>query len=182
MIILVGASASGKTEAAKRLKTLYGIEKVVTTTTREPRTGEINGVDYFFVSVEEFQKRLKLNKFIEHTIYCNNYYGTGKDQIGFNKVLVVEPDGLESFNNLNDPSIITFLLEADEEIRRERMINRGDNKNDVEKRLINDSIKFNKDNICKVDFIIKTNLESVDEISKNIFSKYQAELINRKII
>ena len=54
MILLVGASASGKTEVAKLLKALYGIKKVITHTTRPIRKSEENDVDYHFVSKDEF--------------------------------------------------------------------------------------------------------------------------------
>jgi guanylate kinase len=53
MIVLAGASASGKTEAAKMLAAKYGITKVITTTTRPMRVGEVHARDYFFVSKEE---------------------------------------------------------------------------------------------------------------------------------
>ena len=56
MLILIGASASGKTEVAKTLAKKYNITKIVTYTTRAPRINERNGVDYNFVSVEEFAK------------------------------------------------------------------------------------------------------------------------------
>ena len=54
MLILIGPSASGKTEVAKLLAKKYNITKIVTYTTRAPRVNEVNGVDYNFVSVEEF--------------------------------------------------------------------------------------------------------------------------------
>ena len=64
MIVLSGASASGKTEVAKMLAKKYGITKVVTTTTREKRNGEIHGKDYFFVSKNEFEIMIKEKKFV----------------------------------------------------------------------------------------------------------------------
>ena len=68
MIILCGASASGKTVTALELQRKYGLSKAVTTTTREKRVGESDGVEYFFISKEEFQKRLKENKFVESSL------------------------------------------------------------------------------------------------------------------
>ncbi|MDD4005965.1 MAG: guanylate kinase, partial [Bacilli bacterium] len=69
MIILVGASASGKTEIAKILTRKYGIVKAITHTTRDMREGEKNGVDYFFVSKDEFAALAKQNAFVETTFY-----------------------------------------------------------------------------------------------------------------
>ena len=59
MIVLCGASASGKTVTALDLQQRYGLVKAITTTTREKRVGETDGVEYFFVTKEEFQKRLE---------------------------------------------------------------------------------------------------------------------------
>ena len=69
MIVLAGASASGKTEAAKVLASKYGITKVITTTTRAMRVNEINGRDYFFVSEEQFKKMIDNGKFFPDKIF-----------------------------------------------------------------------------------------------------------------
>lgn len=176
MIILVGASASGKTEAAKELNKLYGMKKAVTTTTRPLRKGEKDGVDYFFVSKEEFEKRIKENKLVEHALYAGNYYGCGKDQVDKNKVLIVEPNGLRAFKALNDPSIVTFFLDVDEGIRAERMKTRGDKKEDIEIRLQSDRNHFSKENVGQVDHIIKGNNLTIEEVAKAIFELYQKSL------
>ena len=81
MIILVGASASGKTEVAKYLKQHYGIKKVVTHTTRSMRTNEVDGVDYHFVDKQTFLALKNQNYFVEVTNYNNNYYGTSRDEV-----------------------------------------------------------------------------------------------------
>ena len=88
MLILTGASASGKTVTAFDLQKRYNLVKAITTTTRPIRVGEKDGVDYFFVSKEEFKKRLNEGKFVESSIYNDNYYGCGIDQIADNKVVV----------------------------------------------------------------------------------------------
>ena len=90
MIILVGPSASGKTEIAKILTTKYGFKKFVTSTTRAPRVNEINGLDYNFLTEDTFIKMRNNNEFIESTFYNNNYYGTEKKLIDDKTVLIVE--------------------------------------------------------------------------------------------
>ena len=74
MIVLAGASASGKTEAAKLLASKYGITKVITTTTRAMRNGEVNGRDYFFVDRDTFKKMIEEGRFVEYTEYNGNLY------------------------------------------------------------------------------------------------------------
>ena len=173
MIVLAGASASGKTEVAKILSSKYGITKIVTTTTRDMRKGEVNGVDYFFVSKEEFERMIKEDKFVEYTVYNGQMYGSTKDQIANDKCVVIDPAGLRSYIALNNKNIITFFLEADEKTRRDRMILRGDDPAKIESRIANDRIAFKKENIATVDFVIdSTKNVSVEEVADNIYRTY----------
>lgn len=176
MIILCGASASGKTVTALELQRKYGLKKAITTTTREKRVGETDGVEYFFISKEEFQKRLSENKFVESSIYNNNYYGCGLDQVSDDKVVVLDPNGLHSFKKLKNKNIVTFLLIADEKTRRDRMVSRGDKEENIKTRLTNDVIDFSMEKIGQVDFIIKTSDKSIEEIADIIYDCYKKKI------
>ena len=178
MIILTGASASGKTVTALDLQKRHGLVKAITTTTREKRVGETDGVEYFFVSKEEFQRRLNDNKFVEHSLYNGNYYGCGIDQVSDNKIVVLDPNGLHSFLKLKNKNIVSFLLIADEKTRKERMVSRGDKMENVEQRIKNDVNDFSLDNIGKVDFVINTENQSIEETSDLIFKLYKEKLGN----
>ena len=101
MIVLAGASASGKTEVAKLLAKKYGITKIVTTTTRPKRKGEVDGVDYFFVTPERFEEMIREGRFVEYTIYNGQMYGSTKDQIAKDKCVVIDPAGLRAYTSLN---------------------------------------------------------------------------------
>ena len=170
MIILIGPSASGKTEIAKKLISTFDYKKFVTTTTRNKRVGEIDGVDYYFISVDEFKENLANNKFIETTIYNNNYYGSFKSEMGDNKVLIVEPNGLKAFQSLNDPHIISFFIDSSEDDRYERMLKRGDEINDIKRRLHNDRKLFYEN--IKTDFRIINKNKSLEELSNDINNLY----------
>ncbi len=176
MIILCGASASGKTVTALELQRKYGLKKAITTTTREKRVGETDGVEYFFISKDEFQKRLSENKFVESSIYNNNYYGCGLDQVSDDKVVVLDPNGLHSFKKLKNKNIVTFLLIADEKTRRDRMVSRGDKEENIKTRLTNDVIDFSMEKIGQVDFIIKTSDKSIEEIADIIYDCYKKKI------
>lgn len=178
MIVLAGASASGKTEVAKYLQIVYGITKIITTTTRPPRKGEVNGKDYFFVDVEIFKQMIKENKFVEYTIYNNNYYGSTKDQIAYDKCVVVDPIGLKSFMDLNDKSIVSFCLKCGEETRRKRMIFRGDKESDIEKRLVNDRQAFDHEKVSMANYIVDSEHQSLDSIVKEVIDLYNKHLGN----
>lgn len=176
MIILTGASASGKTVTALNLQKRFGLVKAITTTTREMRNGETNGVEYFFVSKEEFEKRLTENKFVEHSLYNSNYYGCGVDQVSDNKIVVLDPNGLHSFLKLKNKNIVSFLLIADEKTREKRMIERGDKKENIVQRLKNDVVDFSLEKIGKVDFVINTQNKSIDEVSEMIYKLYKEKI------
>ncbi len=179
MIVLAGASASGKTEVAKELAKKYGITKVITTTTRKMRVNEVNGRDYFFVSKEEFEKMLMEDRFVEHTIYNENLYGSTKDQIAKNKCVVIDPAGLRAYINLNDPSIVTFFLESEEETRYQRMLFRGDKKEDAQRRIEHDRLAFKKENVANVDFHIDSETKTIEEVADDIYNKYIETLKKR---
>lgn len=173
MIILIGPSASGKTEIAKALIKDFNFEKFVTTTTRKMRLGETQDVDYHFISKEEFLAKIENNEFIETVQYNDNFYGTYKKEIGENKVIILEPNGLEAFLSLNEKNILTFFINCDLKTRQKRMKLRGDNPVDIEKRLLNDD-KYFENAKRKADFII-TNDESanINELANKIYSIYK---------
>ena len=172
MIILTGASASGKTEVCKSLCFRYGYKKFVTTTTRAPRVGEIDGVDYYFISKEEFLKKIDNNEFIEHVCYNGNYYGTEKIHIEQNAVLVVEPNGLKAFRALNDSSIVSFVLESSQETRKRRMILRGDDIEAINYRLIIDENNFSKEKVIDADYFVDSEKVTILKLAEQINDLY----------
>ncbi len=176
MIILVGPSASGKTEIAKLLIKNYGFSKFVTTTTRDIRVGEVNDIDYHFISAQDFERYIKENKFIEYVVYNANFYGTYKNEISDEKVLIVEPKGLKAFNDLKDNHIISFFIDSPKEVRESRMFARKDKPEDIYKRLSLDDVYF-EESKNQVNFIITNDGEkSLEEVTKIIFEKYNSLL------
>lgn len=137
--ILVGNSGCGKTTIKDRLYK-YGINKIVTYTTRDKRQGEVNGEDYNFIDIETFLKMDRENKFIGTTEYIGNFYATLKEDLEKNKskgqdcVIVVDENGVypikEEFKDA-----IAIYLSANRDVIKDRMNKRGDNYLDVSKRL-----------------------------------------------
>lgn len=179
MILLLGPSASGKTEIAKFIEKFYKIKKAVTSTTREMRNGEINGVSYFFYSEEEFLDRLEKGLFVEHTIYNGHYYGTGIDQVANDKCIILDPEGIRSFQKLNDPTIVTFYLSASEKTREARMKERGDKEEDIEKRLKNDEKTFAPSSLPPYDILVETDGKPLDFLAFYIHHIYACILEQR---
>lgn len=181
MIVLSGASASGKTEVAKELASKYGITKMITTTTRKMRINEVNGRDYFFVSEEEFNKKINNGDFVEYTKYNNNYYGSTKDQISSDKCVVIDPSGLKAYVNLKDESIVTFFLESTPETRYKRMLLRGDSIKDAKARINNDQETFKRENVAIADFYINSETQTIEEVAKEVMNIYKSVLKERKL-
>lgn len=176
MIILIGPSASGKTEICKELTSSFHYKKFVTTTTRTIRNNEINGIDYNFVTIDTFKKMIENNEFIEFTQYNDNYYGTEKKYIDDNTVLIVESNGLISFKNSSINNIYAYFLKIDEDIRIKRMELRGDKEESIHSRILHDRFKFNQDIEKYVDLIIEEKDLSIKELATLINDDYKKRL------
>ena len=173
MIVLVGASASGKTEVAKLIIKNHGFEKMVTTTTRPMRVGEVADVDYHFLTKEEFLKKKENNEFLETTLYNGNYYGTHRSDVGDKKVVIVEVEGANILYKELGSDVMIFYLEASEQERINRMCIRHDNPEDINKRIISDRVRFSPSLLDHVDQIIDTNNQTLIDLSEQIYNLYE---------
>jgi guanylate kinase len=172
MILIVGASASGKTVIGKYLIDTYHFKKFVTSTTRPMRIGEKQNIDYHFLTDKEFDEKIKNNEFIEYTTYNGYMYGSERKEIGTNKILIVEPNGLNAYIALKDRTIITFFIKCDENVRKERMILRNDDPKEIKKRLKNDALLFTNSLENDVDYTIDSSFTKKEEIGDKIYKLY----------
>lgn len=173
MIILVGASASGKSVVVKKMTEKYGLKKVVTYTTRDLRVGEVNNVDYHFISHDDFLNKKNNNFFLETAFYNNNYYGTAYEDISNDKVLIVEPSGANVYYEKLKDKIFTVYLQASREERKRRMIERGDSPENIAKRLKGDVEYFDMSNFKKIDLVVETEELTIDEVADVIYKNYK---------
>ena len=180
MLILIGASASGKTEIAKLLIKNYGFKKMVTTTTRRKRKNEVNGVDYNFITLNKFNKLKENKKFLETVKYNNNFYGTPLEGATIDKVLIVEPEGANKIFEFGIEDTVFFLLETDEETRKNRMLQRGDNLIEVLDRLTKDDIYFDSSKFKHIDYKMNTSTLTQDYLADVIHNLYHKHLKQKK--
>jgi guanylate kinase len=171
MLVLVGPSASGKSAIVKQLVLKYNMKKFITCTTRKPRCGEVDGVDYYFFTEEEFNKRYRNQEFIETVYYNGNYYGTLKSEVSDDKVVILEPIGLKSFmSEIKD--IFSVFLKTDEKILKDRMLYRGDTVLEMEKRIQNDRILFSEEQLSGVSLVLETSNDTIVELAEKIYLEY----------
>ncbi len=114
----------------------------ISATTRKPREGEINGREYFFLSIDEFENKIRDNEFIEYARYVGNFYGTPKDYVlkmlrqDKNVILEIEVQGALNVKNAFPDALLLFVTPPDARILEERLIGRGTEEKDVvEKRM-----------------------------------------------
>lgn len=180
MIVIIGASASGKTEIAKLLQNNYKYQKCITTTTRDKRHNEVNNIDYHFISKDEFKNKLSNNEFVEHTLYNENYYGINKKDVNENSLVIVDPNGANELIKEFGDDIFVVYVETKKSLRKERMINRGDDFELIEKRLNNDTNIFKKKNIKKIDLVLKNKNQPLEDLAKEVNDKYLNYKLNYK--
>jgi guanylate kinase len=144
VFVITGPSGVGKgTLIEQLLERVPELELSISATTREPRPGEVDGRDYFFLTPEEFRRRLEAGDFLEHASYSGNYYGTLKEEVerrlgkGGSVVLEIEVQGARQVRDeLGDDSVLIFIAPPDEQVLRERLEGRGtDSPEDIEQRL-----------------------------------------------
>ena len=172
MIVLIGPSASGKTEVAKELVKDQKFNKLVTYTTRKMRPLEVEGVDYHFISKEEFLDKINKNLFFEYVEYNSNFYGTLKEDITDDKVVILEPKGLKKYYEAKMPNVVSFFLSSEEEYRIKRMTFRQDDSEKIKERIASDRIVFNLSTIDGIDFVIDSDNLTITEMSKIVKDLY----------
>ena len=150
MIILSSPSGAGKTTLVKKISSRDNFIVSISHTTRTPRTNEINGEDYIFVTKEKFNQLIKNEEFLEYAEVFKNFYGSGKNKVyenlneGKNVVFDIDWQGAEQIRkkNINYKIITFFILPPSKKILLERLKKR-DSKDE---KIVNERMKqFEKD-------------------------------------
>lgn len=172
MIVLVGESASGKTSVQKHLKEYYEYKDIVSYTTRQPREGEVDGVDYHFITVEQFKLLKEQGFFAETAIYNDWNYGVAKEDCTDDKVAVLTPHGLRQVSKLKDINVVSFYINVPRRDRLIKILQRGDNIEEAYRRSLSDVGQF--DGIeDEVDFVINNDgyKKSIANLAREVHCK-----------
>ena len=132
LVIISGFSGAGKGTVMKSLvATRDNYALSVSATTRAPREGEVEGVSYFYKTVEEFEQMIAEDAFLEHACYVGNYYGTPKFFVeqkrneGKDVLLEIEIQGAMKVKEMHPDAILIFITTKDAATLRERLVGRG---------------------------------------------------------
>ena len=139
MVILSSPSGAGKTTLTKKIQQKYQNFKIsVSHTTRKPRSNEVDGIDYFFITHDEFNKNIKEEKFYEHAKIFDNFYGTSKGSVNIllkkkNDILFdIDWQGTQQLSMFKELNIIKiFLVPPDKQELENRLVQRNQDKPEV---------------------------------------------------
>lgn len=142
LIVVSGPSGSGKGTVNARLLQSEEFAFSVSATTRAPREGEVDGVNYYYITREEFERRIKDGEMLEYTTYCGNYYGTPLREAvevlesGKNLILEIEVEGALNVKRRYPEAVLIMLLPPSFAVQETRLRGRCSEAEDViQKRL-----------------------------------------------
>lgn len=176
-IAIIGSKGTGKTETQKMLTEQYDMNVAISDTTRDIRRGEVDGVDYNFITDEEFESKLNKGEYVEHVEARGCKYGISRDEIGdSDTVFVVDTEGLVQLfdSGLN---LMVVKLNCKWYTRLMRILKRdGFPSNPIKfiKKFIDDTMEFDailNDGLI-VDYHFNTNEWAKESIVKEIYYKH----------
>jgi len=144
MVILSSPSGVGKTTLTKKIQQKYQSFKIsVSHTTRSPRSNEVNGIDYHFISKKKFEELIKSKKFYEYAKIFENYYGTLKENVDqtilINDIIFdIDWQGTKQLSNYENLNLVKiYLITNNKEELKKRLIKRNQNTEDEVKKRFN---------------------------------------------
>ena len=172
LVIFSAPSGSGKTTIVRNLlKRNLNLEFSISACTRQPRKGEINGIDYYFISTEEFKQKISEDQFVEwEEVYEGNYYGTLRSEIeriwksGNNVLFDIDvKGGIRLKQMFNDCSLSIFVLPPSVDELKKRLIARSsDDYETINKRVEKAAFELTFSNMFDV-ILLNDNLQEAEE-------------------
>ena len=143
LIVISGPSGVGKTSICEALLKKPELKRVITCTTRPPREGEQDGIDYFFSARNDFEEGIKAGRFLEHAEVYGNLYGTPRSQVeegienGNDLLLNIDVQGARLVRGSGIPSLVTVFIDtpSEEELQRRLVSRAADLEEDIRQRL-----------------------------------------------
>lgn len=164
LIVISGFSGVGKGTVVQMVfESLPNIQFSISCTTRAPRSGEENGVDYFFLTDEEFEKKVQAGEFVEYTTTFTNRYGTLKREIdqplskGVDVLLEINVVGAKNIKKLYPDCVMIFITPPSIDALKARLIGRGsEDPENIACRL--EEIEAESKEIANYDYVVTNNV------------------------
>lgn len=181
LLVLSGPAGSGKGMVIQSLmKKSSDYVYSVSATTRKPRPGEIDGTNYYFVTKEQFEEKIKNGDMLEYCEYVGNYYGTPKDPVnrtldsGKNIILEIETTGALNVKKMAPDAVAVMLLPPDGKTLRARLEGRGtEDMETIEKRM--NKAKDEVALLDSYDYVVINEENKIDESADQIIEIVNAE-------
>lgn len=129
--VIMGRSGSGKSSVEREVsKIRQDLKRIISDTTRPIREGEVDGVDYHFITEYQFATDITLGSYIEHTVYNNWFYGINKSRIDVDKfdyICVTNPMGYKQLKAIYGDIVIGIVIHSDDKARLLNYLNREKN-------------------------------------------------------
>ena len=179
LIVVSGPSGAGKgTVLAHTIEKYPKLRYSVSVTTRAPREGEVDGVNYFFKSVEQFEKMVENGEFLEHKRVYDNYYGTPLANVqkqltdGYDVVLEIDTEGALDVKNAYPDSVMIFISPSKRSTIEERLRGRSTESEDQIQKRTQSALKEIKQAVF-YDYIVVN--EDAQQGAMDIISIIEAE-------
>ena len=191
MIVISGPAGSGKGTVNAHLLRTGDFVYSVSATTRAPRPGEVDGVNYHFISREDFLSRIESGDMLEYTEYCGNFYGTplkeAKEVLasGKNLILEIEVEGARNVKAAYPDAVLIMLLPPSFAVQEFRLRNRG---TETEEKIL-ERLTRTKEEIAQADcydYVVYNydgkDTEAAEEIQAIVTAEKHAMRRNRDMV
>ena len=185
LIVVSGPSGSGKGTVNQRLLAMDDFCFSVSATTRAPREGEIDGVNYFFITREEFEKRIENGDMLEHNIYSGNYYGTPREMVervlaeGKNIILEIDVNGAMQVKQKYPDAVLIMLLPPSFAVQEQRLRDRATEPEDVIAMRLEET-RREVPRVGEYDYVVYNNDGAIEIAAEDILSIVRSEQLSVK--